>query len=49
MDPDVLAGKARIQYGELPGSDGRFGFIKEEYVDQDRYVGQSIPLHTRQH
>lgn len=46
MDPDVLAGRARIRYGELPGTDGRFGFIKEEYLGTEKY-GQGIPLHTR--
>ncbi|KAL8290111.1 hypothetical protein RQP46_003050 [Phenoliferia psychrophenolica] len=34
MDPDVLNGKARVRYGEIPGEDGRWGFIKEEYLGE---------------
>lgn len=36
MDPDVLNGTARVRYGEIPGSDGRWGFIKEDFLGVQR-------------
>lgn len=45
MDPEVLDGRARIRYEELPGGDGRYGFVKEEFFGS-RKDGQGIPLHS---